>query len=77
MDTWMDGRMDTFLSHLEIVKILKLKLIFLIMQQKLILKITRVDTSKFSLKTNLANLKIKVDKLGIDKLVPVPLDLSK
>ena len=29
------------------------------------------------LKTNLANLKAEVDKLDIDKLVPVPVDLSK
>ena len=39
--------------------------------------ISHVDTSSFSLKTNLANLKTKVDKLDIDKLVPVPVDLSK
>ena len=31
----------------------------------------------FVLKTNLASLKTKVDKLDIDKLVPVPVDLSK
>ena len=31
----------------------------------------------FVLKTNLANLKIEVDKLDIDKLVPIPADLSK
>ena len=31
----------------------------------------------FALKTNLANLKTEVDKLDIDKLVPVPVDLSK
>ena len=37
--------------------------------------ITHVDTSKFALKTNLANLKTEVDKLDIDKLVPT--DLSK
>ena len=36
-----------------------------------------VDTSNFALKTNLANLKTKVDKLDIDKLVDVPVDLSK
>ena len=35
------------------------------------------DTSGFALKTNLASLKIEVDKLDIDKLVPVPTDLSK
>ena len=35
--------------------------------------ITHVDTSNFALKTNLANLKTEVDKLGIEKLVPVPL----
>ena len=38
---------------------------------------THVDTSGFALKTNLANLKTEVDKLDIDKLVPVPTDLSK
>ena len=27
--------------------------------------------------TNLSNLKSKVDKLDVDKLVPVPVDLSK
>ena len=39
--------------------------------------IAHVDTSNFALKTNLANLKTEVDKLDIDKLVPVPVDLSK
>ena len=39
--------------------------------------VTHVDTSGFALKTNLANLKAEVDKLDIDKLAPVPLDLSK
>ena len=39
--------------------------------------ITHVDTSGFALKTNFANLKSQVDKLGVDKLVPVPIDLSK
>ena len=39
--------------------------------------VTHVDTSSFALKTNLANLKTEVDKLDIDKLAPVPVDLSK
>ena len=39
--------------------------------------ISHVDTSSFALKTNLANLKTELDKLDIDKLAPVPLDLSK
>ena len=39
--------------------------------------ISNVDTSHFALKTNLANLKTEVDKLYIDKLVPVPVYLSK
>ena len=39
--------------------------------------VTHVDTSKFALKTNLANLKTEVDKLDIDKLVPLPVNLSK
>ena len=37
--------------------------------------ISHVDTSRFALKTNLANLKTEVDKLY--KLVPAPVDLSK
>ena len=39
--------------------------------------ISHVDTSSFALKTNLAILKSEVDKLDIDKLKPVPIDLSK
>ena len=39
--------------------------------------ISQVDTSSFALKTNLGNLKTEVDKLDIDKLVPVPTDLNK
>ena len=40
--------------------------------KKYINDITYVDTSNFALKTNLANLKTEVDKLDIDKLVPIP-----
>ena len=39
--------------------------------------ISLVDTSSFALKTNLPSLKTEVDKLDIDKLQPVPVDLSK
>ena len=40
--------------------------------------ITHVDTLSFALKTNLTNLKTEVDKLDIDKLLPVQTtDLSK
>ena len=39
--------------------------------------ITHIDTSGFALKANLSNLKTEIDKLDIDKLVPVPVDLSK
>ena len=39
--------------------------------------ISHVDTSGFAWKTNLANLKTEFDKLGINKLMPVPVDLSK
>ena len=39
--------------------------------------ISHVDKSRFALKKILANLKTEVDKLDIDKLVPVPVDLSK
>ena len=39
--------------------------------------VTYVDTLSFALKTNLASLKTEVAKLDIDKLVPVPMGLSK
>ena len=39
--------------------------------------ISHVDTSSFALETNLANLITEVDKLDIDKVAPVPVDLSK
>ena len=39
--------------------------------------VTHVDTSSFALKSNLASLKAEVGKLDTDKLVPVPIDLSK
>ena len=39
--------------------------------------ISHVHNSSFVSKSNLASLKTKVDKLYIDKLVPVPIDLSK
>ena len=39
--------------------------------------ILHVDTSSFALKTNLANIKTEVDQSDIEKLVPVPTDLSK
>ena len=39
--------------------------------------ISHADTSSFALKTNLANLKAKVNNIDIDKLKPVLTDLSK
>ena len=42
--------------------------------------VTHVDTSSFECKTNLPSLKTlikKADKLDIDKLAPVPVDLNK
>ena len=39
--------------------------------------VTHIDTSSFTLKTNLAPLKTETDQLDIDKLVPVPTDLNK
>ena len=63
------------MNHL--LEILTLHLIYLTMQQKHIKNIPHVHTSSFALKTNLANLKTKVDKLDIDKLVDVPVDSRK
>ena len=39
--------------------------------------ISHIDTSGFALKSNLGSLKTEVDKLHIEKLVPVPVYLSK
>ena len=39
--------------------------------------ISHIDTSNFALKSKLASLKTKVDKLDIDRLVPAPVDLKK
>ena len=39
--------------------------------------VSHVGVSSFALKYNLASLKTEVDKLDIDKLVPIPVDLSK
>ena len=39
--------------------------------------VTHVDTSSFALKTNLASVKTEVGKIDIDKLAPVPVDLSE
>ena len=39
--------------------------------------ISHIDTSGFTLESNLASLKTEVDKLDIDKWVPVLVDLSK
>ena len=38
---------------------------------------THVDNSNFAVKTSLANLKTEVDKLDVNKLVPIFVDLSK
>ena len=39
--------------------------------------VTHIHMSSFALKANLASLKTEVEKLDIDKLVPVPVYLSK
>ena len=39
--------------------------------------ISHVDTWSFALKSNLASLKTEIDKLDVDKIVLVPVDLSK
>ena len=45
--------------------------------EAVIKNILHVDTSSFALKPNLSSLKTEVDELDIDKLIPVPGDLSK
>ena len=39
--------------------------------------ITHVDVSSYATKTNLAALKVEVDKINVDKLKTVPDDLAK
>ena len=39
--------------------------------------ISHIDVSSYPLKSNLASLKTEVDKLDIDKLTSVPIDLAK
>ena len=39
--------------------------------------ILKIFNKNICIKNNLSNLRTEVDKLGIDKLVPVPVDLSK
>ena len=48
------------------------------MQKKTDLKnVTHVDVSGFASKANLASLKTEVDKIDVDKLKTVPVDLAK
>ena len=39
--------------------------------------VSHIDVSSFALKSNLVSLKTEVGKLDINKLVPIPADLSK
>ena len=59
-----------------VVEILTLKLSNYATKSE-IKNISHIDTSSFALKSNLASLKTEVDKLDFQKLVPVPVDLSK
>ena len=61
------------MNHL--VEILKLKLSNHATKED-ISNISHINTSSFALKTSLSSLKTKGDKVDIDKLVPVPVDLS-
>ena len=61
------------MNHL--VEILKLKLSNHATKED-ISNISHIDTSSFALKTSLFSLKTKGDKVDIDKLVPVPVNLS-
>ena len=67
---------QSFLNLMNLsVDTLMLKLIY---ATKTVLKnVTHVDVSNFVLKSNLANLKTQIDKLDINKLLSVPVDLSK
>ena len=63
------------MKHL--VELLTLKLIFQIMQQKQTIKIFHMLILQILHLKKLASLKTEVNKLNIDKLIPVPVDLSE
>ena len=44
---------------------------------KTVINVLHVYTSCFSLKSNLASSKTEVDQLDVNKLAPIPVDLSK
>ena len=55
-----------------------LNLFYLVMQQKIELKnATGIDSFKSPLKLNLAALKTEIDKIDVENLKAVPVDLSK
>ena len=61
-------RVNTFLNDMNhLVEILMLNLICLIAKKADIKNISHIDTSGFTLESNLASLKTEVDKLDIDK----------
>ena len=74
----IDKKINIFLNHMALlVETLMSKLIYLIMQQKHLKNISHVSVSSFALKSNLASLKPEVDKLDIQKLIPIPNDLAQ
>ena len=78
LNSWINKKdlvskwVNTFLSRLEVLVDL-----YNYATQTDLKNVTHVDTSGFALNTNLASLEFEVDKLDIDKLAPVPVDLSK
>ena len=57
-----------------LVETLMSKLTYVTMERRLV---SHIDISNFALKSNSASLKAEVDKLNIDKLIPVPNYLAK
>ena len=70
---------QTFLNHKNLLEeTLMSKWIYKIMQGKTDLKnATGVDTSKLAGKSDLVELKAKIDKIDVDKLRDVPVDVRK
>ena len=64
------------MNHLAKILMLKADL-FNYTAKKNIKNILHVDTSSFTSKPNLNSLKIEVDKLDTNKLMVVPIDVSK
>ena len=77
-NSWIDKK-DLIVDVINVLmETLVSRLIYLIMQQKLISKnVSHVDANSFALKSNLASLKTEVDRIDAEILKTFPVDRAK